>query len=229
MLPTSRSDVSSWFTNTQRLWTASGSSPDASRGLVGHASDTIGVNPSRGIRSHSRSVHGPRCLPSNRPHLWKAIDSRHCPVLMLLDAFHSDVDARNSFGVVLVLARPTLEPFFVAVRSLRISTHETLLTRVLRVNPRRWHALKSCFVRGVVLESTERQVKQASVHPRVVGDTIAYLFEAQRRCPASRTVGSTPRCAETVCGVGHGRTVPRTLRACRVCCPSPRSVRASES
>ena len=148
---------------------------------------------------------------------------------MLLDAFHSDVDARNSFGVVLVLARPTLEPFFVAVRSLRISTHETLLTRVLRVNPRRWHALKSCFVRGVVLESTERQVKQASVHPRVVGDTIAYLFEAQRRCPASRTVGSTPRCDGSPCEVGRGRTVLPALPTYRPYSVSLRSERAFTS
>jgi len=111
-----------------------GGNPEASRGLVGHASDIFGMIHSRGIRGHGRGIHSPRCLPSYRPHLRKAIESRHIPVLMVHDAFHGDVNVRTTVGVVSVLARPALEPFFVAVRSFRVSTDRTLLTRVLRVN-----------------------------------------------------------------------------------------------
>ncbi len=138
--------------------------------------------PSRGIRGHGRGVHGPRCLPSsfeNRrfsgsretsslgrhlPYLGKAVESRHIPVLVLLDAFDGDVDARTPVAVVLMPTVAAFEPLFVAVRSFRVPTHRTLLTRVFRVNPRCWNALESGFVRRVVLEGTEREVVQTSVH-----------------------------------------------------------------
>jgi len=96
---------------------------------------------------------------------------------MLLDTSDGDIDARTSVGVVLMLARTALEPLSVAVRSFRVFTHRTLLTRVFRVNPRCWDTLKGGLVRRVKLKRTERQVVQASVHPRAVVDTVAHLFE----------------------------------------------------
>jgi len=113
--------------------------------------------PSLGIQGHCRGVHGPRCLPSHLPNNGKAVESRHIQI-GFLHAFHVDVDARTSVGVVLMLAQPALEPLSVAVRSLRVSTHRTLPTRVFRVNSRCWDALESDLVRCVVLERTKWQV-----------------------------------------------------------------------
>jgi hypothetical protein len=39
---------------------------------------------------------------------------------MLLDAFYGDIDACTTVAVVLMPARPTLEPLLVAVRSLGV-------------------------------------------------------------------------------------------------------------
>ena len=74
-------------------------------------------------------------------------------------------------------ARATVEPLLVAITTLRVSAHRTPLTRLVRVNPSRWDALERCLVRRVVLQSAEREVVQASVHPRTVVDTVAHLFE----------------------------------------------------
>ena len=124
---------------------------------------------SRGIQGHGRGVHGPRCLPSHLPHLGKAVESRHIPI-EFLHTFHGDVDACTTVAVVLMPARPTLEPLLVAVRTLRMSTHWTPLTRVLGVNPRSRNLLERRLVRRIVLEGAEREVVQASVHPRAVCD-----------------------------------------------------------
>jgi len=74
-------------------------------------------------------------------------------------------------------ARPTLEPLFIAVRTLCVSAHRTPLAGVLGVNPRSRNTLKRRLVRRVVLEGAERDVVQASVHPCAVVDTVAHLFE----------------------------------------------------
>ena len=66
----------------------------------------------------------------------KAVESRHIPVLMLLDAFHGDVDACTTVAVVLMLTVFALEPLFLAIRTLRMPTHRTLLTRVFGIDPR---------------------------------------------------------------------------------------------
>jgi len=79
--------------------------------------------PSRGIQGHGRGVHGPRCLPSHLPYLGKAVETKHIPALMLLDTFHGDVNDRTTVGMILMLARTALEPLFISVRSLRVSTH----------------------------------------------------------------------------------------------------------
>ena len=125
---------------------------------------------------HGRGVHGPRCLPSHLPNNGKAVESRHIPI-EFLDAFHGDIDACTTVAVVLMTARPTFEPLLVPVRSFCMSAYRTPLTRILRVNPRGRDALERRLVRRVVLEGAEREVVQASVHPRTVVDTVAHLFE----------------------------------------------------
>ena len=94
---------------------------------------------------HGRGVHGPRCLPSHLSHRRKTVENRHIPI-EFLDAFHSDVDACTTVAVVLMTTRPTLEPLLVAVRTLRMTTHRTPLTRVLRINPRGRNALERRLV-----------------------------------------------------------------------------------
>ena len=133
--------------------------------------------PSRGIRGHGRGVHSPRCMPSHLLDLGKAVESRHIPVLMLLDAFDGDVDACTSVGVVLMPTVPALEPLFVTVHTLRMPADWTLLAGVLRVNPRNRDALEGRLVGRIELKGAEREVVQAPVHPRAVVDTVAHLFE----------------------------------------------------
>gem|GEM_PF-4015331 len=72
---------------------------------------------------------------------------------------------------------PTLEPFLVTVRTLRVSAHRTPLARVLGVNPRSRDTLERRLVRRIELKGAEREVVQASIHPRAVVDTVAHLFE----------------------------------------------------
>src|SRR6056297_1847336 len=74
-------------------------------------------------------------------------------------------------------ARQTLEPLFVSVRTLCVSAHRTPLAGVLGVNPRGRNPLERSLVRRIELEGVEREVVQASVHPRTVVDTLAHLFE----------------------------------------------------
>ena len=155
----------------------------SSHSLIGHSHRPRRHTPrwvtavSNGRVGCGRGVHGPRCPPSHLPNLGKAVESGHIPILMLLDAFHGDIDACTTVAVVLMPARPTLEPLFVAVRTLRMSTHRTPLARVLGVNPPGRNPLERRLVRRVVLEGAEREVVQASVHPRAVVDTVAHLFE----------------------------------------------------
>ena len=125
---------------------------------------------------HGRGVHGPRCLPSHLPNNGKAVESRHIPI-EFLHTFHGDIDACTTVAVVLTRARPTLEPLLVAVRSLRMSAHRTPLTSVLGVNPSGRNRLERRLVRRIELEGAEREVVQASVHPRAVVDAVAHLFE----------------------------------------------------
>jgi len=99
---------------------------------------------------HGRGVHGPRCLPSHLPNNGKAVESRHIPI-EFLDAFHGDIDACTTVAVVLMGTRPTLEPLFVAVRTLRMSTHRTPLARVLGVNPPGRNPLERRLVRRIEL------------------------------------------------------------------------------
>ena len=72
---------------------------------------------------------------------------------------------------------PTLELFLVTVRTFRVSAHRTPLARVLGVNPRSRDTLERRLVRRIELKGAEREVVQASVHPRAVVDTVAHLFE----------------------------------------------------
>ncbi len=92
--------------------------------------------PARGFRGHGRGVHSFRCLPSHLPDMGEAVESRHSPVLMLLDVFDGDVDACTTVSVAFMLALTALAMLFVVVRSLRVSSYRALLARVFWVNPR---------------------------------------------------------------------------------------------
>ena len=72
-------------------------------------------------------------------------------MLMLLDAFHGDVDACTTVAVVLMPAGLALEPLFVAVCTLRMPAHRTPLTGVLGVNPRSRDTLERRLVRRIEL------------------------------------------------------------------------------
>ncbi len=56
-------------------------------------------------------------------------------------------------------------------------TERTPLAGVLGVNPCSRNPLERGLVRRTELKRTEREVVQASVHPRAVVDTVAHLFE----------------------------------------------------
>jgi len=81
---------------------------------------TIGLIAADGREGHGRDVHSPRCLPSHLLHSGKAVESRHIPVLMLLDPLRGN-NACITVGVVLMPTVPTLEPLLSAIRSFSVS------------------------------------------------------------------------------------------------------------
>lgn len=96
---------------------------------------------------------------------------------MLFDTFHGDVDACITVAVGLMHARPILAPLLVTIHMLRMPAHRASLTRVLGISPCSRNPSERRLVSYVVLERTEGQLVQSSIHLHAVVDTVMHLFE----------------------------------------------------
>ena len=150
----------------------------ASRGLVGHTHDTIGMMACSGVVGHGRLVHTARCLPSHLPHVGECLESRHISI-QFLQAFLGDVDGRIPVGVVLSPTRHAFESLLVPVCTSRMLTlgERTRLTRIFRVDFVGRDALERGLVRDELSKFAERETVEATVHPGAIVDTVPHLFE----------------------------------------------------